>query len=139
SDLRVAPLPDPLASTLRQILPAHCIVGNPLDLTGDTDAERYRRVLAEAREHYDVVTTIFGDPIPDASTVLEPGAPDLVVYLGGADVERAERKLLHEKGIVVFPTPERGVQALARVARFAPANEESTGQSACPPLSPVES
>ena len=136
---RVAPLPPPLASRLREILPAHCIVGNPLDLTGDTDAERYRKVIAEAREHYDVVTTIFGDPIPDASKVLEPGAADLVVYLGGADVERAERKLLHEKGIAVFPTPERGVAALARVARFAPANEERTGKSACPPLSPVES
>ena len=111
---RVAPLPDPLAATLREILPSHCIVGNPLDLTGDTDAERYRHVIAASRKQYDVVTTIFGDPIPGASKVLEPGARDLVVYLGGADVERAERKLLHEKGIAVFPTPERGVAALAR-------------------------
>jgi acetate---CoA ligase (ADP-forming) len=143
---RVAPLPAPLASRLREILPAHCIVGNPLDLTGDTDAERYRKVIAEARGHYDVVTTIFGDPIPDASKVLEPGAPDLVVYLGGADVERAERKLLHEKGIAVFPTPERGVSALAahsvedRHSCLSPcATEERTGKSACPPLSPAES
>ncbi|HEV2720635.1 MAG TPA: CoA-binding protein, partial [Thermoanaerobaculia bacterium] len=110
---RVAPLPEALAARLRELVPAHCIVGNPLDLTGDTDAARYQKVLAEAREHYDVVTVIFGDPIPDASKVLEPGNSDLVIYLGGADVERAERKLLHEKGIAVFPTPERGVTALA--------------------------
>ena len=56
-----------LASQLREILPPHCIVGNPLDLTGDTDAERYRRVLDSSRGHYDVVMTIFGDPIPGAS------------------------------------------------------------------------
>ena len=116
---RVSPLPAPLASRLREILPSHCIVGNPLDLTGDTDAERYRHVIAAARDHYDVVMTIFGDPIPGASKIMEPGRPDLVAYLGGADVERAERLLLHEKGIAVFPTPERAVKALSCHAHFA--------------------
>ena len=118
---RVSPLPDELASRLREFLPPHCIVGNPLDLTGDADAERYRRVIAASREHYDVVMTIFGDPIPGASAIMEKGRNDLVAYLGGADVERAERLLLHEKGIAVFPTPERAVKALACHARFAPA------------------
>jgi len=118
---RVSPLPDEVASRLRELLPSHCIVGNPLDLTGDADAERYRRVIAASREHYDVVMTIFGDPIPGASAIMEKGRNDLVAYLGGADVERAERLLLHEKGIAVFPTPERAVKALACHARFAPA------------------
>ncbi|MGE5278645.1 MAG: acetate--CoA ligase family protein [Acidobacteriota bacterium] len=116
---RVIPLSGPLASRLREILPPHCIVGNPLDLTGDTDAERYRKVLAVSQAEYDVVMTIFGDPIPGASQVLEPGRPALVAYLGGADVERAERLLLHEKEIAVFPTPERAVKALSCHARFA--------------------
>ena len=116
---RVSPLPAPLASRLREILPAHCIVGNPLDLTGDTDAERYRSVLSASREHFDVVMTIFGDPIPGASEILEPGRPELVAYLGGGDVERSERLLLHEKKIAVFPTPERAVKALACHTRFA--------------------
>jgi acyl-CoA synthetase (NDP forming) len=115
----VTPLPGPLASRLREILPPHCIVGNPLDLTGDTDAERYRRVLDASRSHYDAIMTIFGDPIPGASAILEPGRPDLVAYLGGADVERSERLLLHEKGIAVFPTPERAVSALSCHTRFA--------------------
>ncbi len=72
---RVTPLPAPLASRLREILPPHCIVGNPLDLTGDTDAERYRKVLAASRDDYDVVMTIFGDPISGASLILDPGGP----------------------------------------------------------------
>lgn len=115
---RITPLPGPLASRLREILPPQCIVGNPLDLTV-TDAERYRQVLAASRDDYDVVMTIFGDPIPGASKILDPDRPPLVAYLGGADVERAERLLLHEKGIAVFPTPERAVKALACHARFA--------------------
>ena len=116
---RISPLPAPLAARLREFLPSHFIVGNPLDLTGDGDAERFREVIATARDHYDVVLTIFGDPIPGASKALEPGKTDLVAYLGGADVERAERLLLHEKGIAVFPTPDRAVKAYSCHVRFA--------------------
>ncbi len=115
---RVTPLPPDLASRLKEMLPAHCIVGNPLDLTGDADAARYRKVLDASAGHYDVVMPIFGDPIPGANGVITPGRCELVAYLGGAEVERAERALLHEKQIAVFPTPERAVRALSCHARF---------------------
>lgn len=115
---RVTPLPAGLAGKLREILPAHCIVGNPLDLTGDTDAARYSKVLAASEGQYDVVMTIFGDPIPGASEVIRPGHCDLVAYLGGADVEREERVKMHEKKIAVFPTPERAVKAISCYSRF---------------------
>jgi len=114
----VTPLPHDLADQLRQFLPSHFIVGNPLDLTGDANAEWYRRVMTAAEGHYDVVMAIFGDPIPGASTIIRPDRCELVAYLGGADVERAERVLLGEKKIAVFPTPERAVRALACHARF---------------------
>src|SRR6266508_3741939 len=114
----VVPLPPALSGRLRELLPSHCIVGNPLDLTGDTDAERYRTVLTAAEGHYDVVMSIFGDPIPGASRIMPPGRCDLVAYLGGAEVERAERRLLQEKKVAVFPTPERAVRALSCHVRF---------------------
>jgi acetyltransferase len=145
---RISPLPGPLAARLREVLPSHFIVGNPLDLTGDGDAERFRHVIAMARDHYDVVLTIFGDPIPGASRALEPGRSDLVAYLGGADVERAERLLFHEKGIAVFPTPERAVKAFSCHVRFArdrfPPAPEAPPAAAAPAtagksLSPAES
>jgi len=116
--LRVAPLSDALSGKLRGILPSHCIVGNPLDLTGDTDAARYRKVLDAAEDEFDVVMTIFGDPIPGASEVIRPGRCELVAYLGGADVERAERLLFHDRKIAVFPTPERAMKALSCHVRF---------------------
>jgi len=143
----VIPLPPVLADRLRETLPSHCIVGNPLDLTGDTDAERYRTVLAAAEGHYDVVMSIFGDPIPGASGVMRPGRGDLIAYLGGADVERAERRLLHEKKIAVFPTPERAARALACLARVDRARFPRQAERQEPPfiragdqaLSPAES
>jgi acetyltransferase len=115
---RVTPLSPALSFRLREILPSHCIVGNPLDLTGDTDAARYRKVLDAAEGEYDVVMTIFGDPIPGASEVVRPGRCELVAYLGGAEVEREERVKFHERKIAVFPTPERAMKALSCHARF---------------------
>jgi len=36
------------------------------------------------------------------------------VFCGGAEVEREEALKMHQKGIPVYPTPERGVRALAQ-------------------------
>ncbi|MFQ5846963.1 MAG: acetate--CoA ligase family protein [Candidatus Methylomirabilales bacterium] len=115
--LDVAPLPDAMGRTLRKVLPKHCIVANPLDLTGDATAEMYRQVVEAAAAHFDVIALIFGDPIPGASAVVGTDPLQLVIYLGGADVERQERLLFHRKGIPVFPTPERGIRALGELLR----------------------
>jgi acyl-CoA synthetase (NDP forming) len=133
---RVTPLSPALSAKLRELLPSHCIVGNPLDLTGDTDAARYRVVLEAAEGEFDVVMTIFGDPIPGASEVIRPGRCELVAYLGGAEVEREERIRFHEKKIAVFPTPERAMKALSCHARFRrdrfPAGPEDPAHAAVP-------
>jgi acetyltransferase len=50
--------------------------------------------------------------------VVTPGAPELVIFLGGAEVEKEERAKLYARGVPVFPTPERGVKALAQFFRF---------------------
>lgn len=118
SGLQVAPLPDGVADTLRGMLPPHCIVANPLDLTGDGTAALYRQVMDATAPHFDYQVIIFGDPILQAADVVTPGKPQLVIFLGGADVERQERERMHLKKVPVFPTPERGVRALARLLAF---------------------
>jgi acetyltransferase len=110
------PAPPPaMAEALRGFLPAHCIIGNPLDLTGDATADWYRRVSELAAPHYDAIATIFGDPIPGAAEAVETAPTPCVICLGGGEVERAERRRLHARGIPVFPTPERGIRALGRL------------------------
>ncbi|MHB8068620.1 MAG: acetate--CoA ligase family protein [Desulfobaccales bacterium] len=116
-------VPDPspsLKESLRQMVPAHCPVGNPVDLTGDVmaDASLYKKVMDEARQEFDTQVVIFGDPIPGACRQVTPGASELVIFLGGAEVEREEREKLYDAGIPVFPTPERGIKALAQFFRF---------------------
>ena len=114
-DLEVPHLPDDLYASLRGELPEHFVVGNPFDLTGDATAEIYGDVAAKAADHFDVLGLIFGDPIHDAHTAVDPERGDLVIFLGGAEVEREERVKIHEMGVPVFPTPERGIKALAQL------------------------
>jgi acetyltransferase len=116
--LDVAALPEIVAAHLRSLLPRHCVVGNPLDLTGDATSHMYKDVLAAAKASFDAVAVIFGDPILGASEVIDRTSPELVIYLGGAEVEREESRRLHARGVPVFPTPERGMRALAQLVRF---------------------
>ncbi len=113
--LEVSPLPKELGNDLGEVIPAHAIRANPLDLTGDANAAMFQEVIKRARPYYDTLGIIFGDPVLDASQVVTPGANELVIFLGGAEVEREERLKMHSRGIPVFPTPERGIRALARL------------------------
>ena len=113
--LDATPLPPHLVEAVTPLIPPHAIKTNPIDLTGDANAKMFGEVIKATRDHYDTLGVIFGDPIVDASEVVTPGGNELIIYLGGAEVERRERELMHLKGIPVFPTPERGVTALARV------------------------
>ena len=109
-----------LQGRLRAFLSDHCGVGNPVDLTGDaiTDPRLYARVIQEARSEFDAMVVLFGDPIHGASDMVTPGESELVIFCGGADVEREETALMHKKGIPAYPTPERGIKALYQFFRF---------------------
>ena len=110
-----APLPPKVAEAITPLIPAHATKANPIDLTGDATAKMFADVIQQTQDHFDTLGVIFGDPVVGASEVVAPGANELVIFLGGADVERRERELMHLKGVPVFPTPERGVKALAQV------------------------
>jgi acetyltransferase len=113
--LDVSPLPPEAVEAITPLIPAHAIKANPVDLTGDATAKMFGDVMEVTRKYYDTLGVIFGDPVEDASKVVTPDANELIIFYGGADVERHESELMHLKGIPVFPTPERGIKALAQV------------------------
>jgi acyl-CoA synthetase (NDP forming) len=95
------------------------VVANPLDLTGDATAERYRGAvdIAVRYEAIDSLLLIFGDPIAGACEVVnelkeKTEKQILVAYLGGGAIEEQEKLKMHRSGTPVFPTPERAVAAL---------------------------
>ena len=113
--LDVFPMPVELDKKLVSIVPPHSIRANPLDLTGDADAEMFNKVVLEAKDYYDILGLIFGDPVENASQVASEVSNKLVIFLGGAEIEREEKIKMHKQGIPVFPTPERGIKALSQV------------------------
>ena len=123
--IKLPSLDNDLFQQLSQSIPPRCILKNPLDLTGDADSPRYETVLKEAIKNpiYDAFITIFGDPIPGATEMIQnlrktTEKPIIVVYLGGGDVEKEESMKMHRLGIPVFRTPERAVKALSCLIRY---------------------
>jgi acyl-CoA synthetase (NDP forming) len=122
-ELRVPPLPPEAVTDLGEagLLPT-AILSNPLDLTV-APAEHFGAAVAVAERHKlaDTYLLIFGDPIPGATEVVQKlksrmGARFAVAYLGGGDVEKEERLLMHAAGIPVFPTPQRAIRAIRDAA-----------------------
>ncbi len=123
-NLSMAALTPEAKERLAESLPPRCVVSNPLDLTGDATADRYRIAATVASEHdlTDSYLFIFGDPIPGATAVAvetreKTGRPVAVVYIGGGEVQKSETVAMQRSGIPVFPTPERAVRALSASVR----------------------
>jgi acetyltransferase len=124
--LYTAPLSPDLAVSLRSVVPGHAIRSNPVDLTGDATSEMFKNVIDMVRPEFDTVGVIFGDPIQNASEAVTQGENELVIFLGGADVERSEKLKMQRKGVPVFPTPERGILALSQVIPAAARGHRAT-------------
>ncbi|HYC35588.1 MAG TPA: bifunctional acetate--CoA ligase family protein/GNAT family N-acetyltransferase [Usitatibacter sp.] len=112
---------------LQRALPAHWSHGNPIDLIGDADAERYRAALAACLDDPGVdgviaiLTPQAMTPADDAASAVigaAAGAPKpvLACWMGEASVGAA-RARLQQAGVPAFRLPEMAVEAFAYVAQ----------------------
>ncbi|MET1159771.1 MAG: CoA-binding protein [Thermoprotei archaeon] len=119
--------PPDLREELRKILPSHCIVENPIDLTGDTDDERYIAVLEKIlpRDDVDAVVVVALPQVPGIKGTLvdylvkarKYGKPLIAIVIGGPEAEKFKNRL-EDNGIPVFESPERAAKALAGLYRY---------------------
>lgn len=114
--------PEDLRGELKKILPPHCIVENPIDLTGDADDERYITVLEKLlpRNDVDAVIVVALPQIPGIRGKLfeylveakkKYNKPMLIIIIGSKEAEKF-KAYLEDKGIPVFESPERAARAL---------------------------
>ncbi len=114
--------PPELKEELRSILPPHCIVENPIDLTGDADDERYRVVLERLlpKSYVDAVIVVALPQIPGMSFRLVDYIHDLwsryrkpllAISIGSEEAVKF-KEALEAKGIPVYESPERAARAL---------------------------
>jgi acetyltransferase len=119
--LKVAELDRNIATSLRGHLPAAASVGNPIDVLGDADPERYVAALKAAQED-DAVDGILVLLTPQAMTKpaetaraiadnLDGNKPVLASFMGGSDVLPGRHEL-SAAGLPDYESPERAVAAL---------------------------
>jgi acetyl coenzyme A synthetase (ADP forming)-like protein len=134
--LRVATLQERIATALKEKLPDAASVGNPVDVLGDADPERYAMAVKAAQEDesIDAIIVILApqamtSPAETALAVAErvriaksdpaiAEKPVLAVFMGGKDVMPARDKLV-AAGLPDYPAPERAVAALRAMVDYA--------------------
>lgn len=122
-------MPEPgarLRERLRQFLPAHCALRNPIDLTVEGTETGYLETLLAVLEEYDAalaldVSTPYMDTVALARGVCDAaersGKPVVVNFMAGRIVADAIA-YLKERGSPNYPTGERAVAVLARMADY---------------------
>jgi acetyltransferase len=127
-NIPLAELSSTTVEALKQTLPSNWSHGNPIDLIGDADAERYRGALAAclADPGVDGVLVMLAPqamtaPMEVARAVIEcaktSDKPLLTCWMGEEQVAKA-RHLLAAHGIPTFRTPDPAIEMFAHVSAF---------------------
>jgi acyl-CoA synthetase (NDP forming) len=122
SNLKLANLTGNSIKKLQAQLPQYAVIGNPLDLVGDADVERYRSTLniVSADPNVGILlvivllqTSYIESDVVDAITEahVTSGKPIIVCTVGG-DFTQILVKMFEENNIPSYSTPERAVNAL---------------------------
>jgi acetyltransferase len=124
----LADLSEETMAGLNEVLPPHWSHGNPVDVIGDADAERYAKSLEIAAREKDadgllVIMTPQGmtDPVKIAEGLKAyaslPGKPVLASWMGGYEAAPGEA-ILNAAGIPTFPFPDAAVRAFLLMAKY---------------------
>jgi acetyltransferase len=126
--MKVASLHPDTAEDLRERLPAAASVGNPIDVLGDADPDRYAMAV-EAAQSDPAVDAVIVILTPQAMTRPAETAraiaakangekPVLASFMGGSDVLPGREELV-AANLPDYPSPERAVAALKAMTDYA--------------------
>ena len=127
--LEVPELPSHVQRKLKEQFPPHFSTKNPIDLTGDAYDLGFGFALDEAFLRYDgadgaiiclllqvpKLTVKVADIIADAS--FKSRKPIVACCMGGEFTANVSREI-EKRGVPVFPTPERAVEAIWSLVKY---------------------
>lgn len=125
---QLAELAPQTLAALNQVLPASWSQGNPVDLLGDADPERYAQALelvARDPNNDGLLVLLTPQAMTDPTLVAEQlkgcaagkGKPILASWMGGANVESGKH-LLNQASIPTFSYPDTAVRAFVYMWQY---------------------
>lgn len=126
--LKMAKMSKKTERALKKHLPEHAIVGNPVDVIGDTTTERYSFVLERCLDdpNMDILVVILLSQVPR----LTPDIVDVIselnnqkkkpiaVVMTGGDFSDLIQRSLEENGVPCFTFPENAISSIAELVRY---------------------
>lgn len=115
-------LPNDIKKKLRDVMPPHAILGNPIDLTGDATTERYQVALEAClnSKKYDgvIAITLFTIPTLEERIVktlvkMKRYKKPIICCTVGGDYTYRLSKKIESKKIPVYSSPERAAKAMS--------------------------
>jgi acetyltransferase len=124
----LAKLSETTLQKLDEFLPAHWSHGNPVDILGDADSERYAKAIEIAAQDPNsdgLLVVLAPQGMTDPSEIAErlkpyahsSGKPLLASWMGGTSVAAGEA-LLNAGGVPTFPFPDTAARAFAYMWRY---------------------
>ena len=124
----LAKLSEATLQKLDEFLPAHWSHGNPVDILGDADSERYAKAIEIAAQdpNSDGLLVVLApqgmtDPYRDRGAFEAvrtiSGKPLLASWMGGTSVAEGEA-ILNSAGIPTFPYPDTAARAFTYMWRY---------------------
>lgn len=125
--MEVAVLTDSIATALKSKLPSAASVGNPIDVLGDAEPDRYVLALNAAQDddHVDAIIVILtpqamtkpAETARSLAACLKSEKPVLACFMGGQDVMPGRDELV-AASLPDYPAPERAVAALKAMCDY---------------------
>jgi len=122
--INLEPAPPKLKRKIKKVMPSYAIYRNPIDLTGDATAERYKVVINESLKEYDGIIAIILMQVPTLGTEIvehlgkiKSKKPILICSVGGKFTEKINKQMM-ELGYPVYPSPERAVKAMRALINY---------------------
>ncbi len=125
--LELVQLDDKSLTGLRQFLPIYASLKNPIDLTGDSTSERYRKALDIVFKDKNVSGVVviallqiatLDEKITDILRNCKLYGKPFVVCATGGEYTQKKALILESFGIPVYPTPERAVKAMCALRDY---------------------
>lgn len=119
--LRLSRLSNKTAGQIKSYVPSYASISNPLDLTGDADTGRYKNVLPLVLNDKGVDAIIvillmqissLDSKIVDVISSMKRFKKPVLVCMAGGEFTKIHRRMLEERGIPTYSSPEGAASAL---------------------------